>query len=126
MSMHFAMGCALIRVFTFQKPVEIQRRNIAIIVVGLTSFITYHCVTDEFTLHIIVFLTLTFVVTGKTHSIIQKTIHDSKQRSKMSGLAYFGSGKLFACVDPPLLTFDSNCALRIWLVEYRCSPLLVC
>ena len=61
MSMHLATGCVLIQLWTFQQPPEIQRRNATIIIGGLASFVVYHCVTDEFVLHVIVFLASTLV-----------------------------------------------------------------
>lgn len=93
MSMHLAMGCALIRVFTFQQPRDIQRRNSTIIVVGLVSFIIYHCLTDEFALHVILFFSLSVTVIVKTRSIISIRVKDQGHKAKMSALATFGTGE---------------------------------
>lgn len=93
MSMHFAMGCALIRVFTFQQPPEIQKRNSAIIIVGLASFIIYHCLTDEFALHVILFFSLSVTVVWKTRRIIAIRVKDPSHKEKMSALALYGAGE---------------------------------
>lgn len=91
MSMHLAMGCVLIQVFTFQQPPEIQRRNTIIIVLGLTSFIIYHCVTDEFIMHVTLFVTLVLTVIWKTRQIIKERIQNEDHKKKMSALATFGT-----------------------------------
>lgn len=87
MSMHLAMGCVLIQLFTFQQPPHLARRNAAIIVIGLASFVTYHCLTDEFILHVILFFSLSVLVGQKTRAIIRSTVKSQAHRDAMSSLA---------------------------------------
>ena len=91
MAMHLAMACVLIQVWSWRQAPEIQRRNSAIIVVGLTSFIIYHCVTDEFVLHVVLFLCLSVSVAWKTRMIMKERITDSAQRKKLSSLLTFAT-----------------------------------
>lgn len=85
--MHTAMGCILIQLWTWRQPKKIARRNSAIIVVSLTSFIVYHVVTDEFVLHVIIFFLLCVSVGWKTRRIINEKITDANHRAKLGGLA---------------------------------------
>ena len=87
MAMHLAIGCIMIQVFNFDQTPEIQRRNTAIITIGLTSFIIYHCVTDEFVLHCILFIALAVTVTWKIRMIIHERITDEGQKYKLRSLA---------------------------------------
>lgn len=64
--MHTALGCVLIQLWTWKQPPEIAKRNTAIIFIGLTSFIIYHCATDEFVLHVALFFVLCVSVGWKT------------------------------------------------------------
>ena len=92
MSMHLAMGCTLIQVFNFDQPPKIQQRNTTLIAVGLSAFIIYHCVTDEFVLHCILFIALSATVIWKTRRIIRERITEKSQKEKMSALATFATG----------------------------------
>ncbi|KAK5175128.1 uncharacterized protein LTR77_000265 [Saxophila tyrrhenica] len=111
------MGCVLIKLFSFRQPKDIQRRNAAIISIGLTSFIIYHCVTDEFTLHIIIFLSLTFTVIWKTRKIIRETVQDSAQRKKMATLATFGTSTAFFAYF--LWNIDVHCCSTVTRLQHR-------
>lgn len=89
--MHLAMGCVLIRLFTFQQLPEIQRRNAAIIVVGLTSFIVYHCITDEFVLHVMLFFGLSVTVGWQTRGLIRNEKGDKAHKKKLTSLLNFAT-----------------------------------
>ena len=89
--MHLAMGTILHQIFTFQEPPSIQRRNTAIILGILVPFVIYHCLADEFVLHVILFLSMTILVVGKTNRIISGQVHDRNQRKKIKALATFGA-----------------------------------
>jgi dihydroceramidase len=91
--MHLAMGCTLIRIFTFQQPLHVQRRNASIITVGLTSFIVYHCVADEFVLHVILFFALSVTVGAKTHSMIKSRTESKAQKKRLSSVVRFAQCK---------------------------------
>jgi len=93
MSMHVATGSVLIQVFTFNESMEIRKRNTAIIVGSLTAFVIYHCVTDEFVLHIVVFFICTVSVAIKTSRIIQEQVKDEQHKKKLNGLARFASSE---------------------------------
>lgn len=89
--MHAALGCVLIQLWTWEQPLEIQRRNTAIISIGLTSFIIYHCVTDEFLLHVALFFVLCVSVGWKTRRIIRQKIADPNHRAKLGSFATLGT-----------------------------------
>lgn len=93
--MHLAMGCVLIQIFTFQQPLDVQKQRAALIVAGETSFIIYHCVTDEFVLHVILFFSLCLTVGWKTRRIIRDRIKDKDHKKKLSTLANFAT-----CITP--------------------------
>lgn len=110
MSMHAAMGCVLIRLFTFQKPPAIQRRNALLIAGGLISFVIYHCVTDEFVLHVILFFSMSGTVGWKTHKVIQSRPNNEAYKSKLSSLITFALCE--SCRAKGLLRLDSGRMLR--------------
>ncbi|KAK3699210.1 hypothetical protein LTR37_016571 [Vermiconidia calcicola] len=111
MSMHLATGCVLIQLYTFQQPPEIQRRNATIIVVGLTSFVIYHCVTDEFVLHLALFLALCITVAWKTRKVNHEKVTDESHRKKISSLT-------------TLATSLALFAYLLWNIDYHfCSTL---
>ena len=89
--MHMAIGCVLIRLFTFQQTPSVQRRNATIITVGLTAFITYHCLTDEFILHVLLFLTLSITVALKTRSLTKTSTRPEAHKKQLSSLVGFAS-----------------------------------
>lgn len=91
--MHLAMGCVLLQVFNFRKPAEIQKRNSAFIIGGLTSFIVYHCLTDEFVLHVVIFFTLSVTVSRMTSKIIRDTVKDQKHKRKLRNLTTMATCK---------------------------------
>lgn len=91
--MHLAMGCVLIRLFTFQQVPDIQRRNATIITVGLASFVSYHCLTDEFVLHVILFFMLSVTVGWKTRNLIKDGPKSEAQKGKLSSLVTFATCK---------------------------------
>ncbi|KIV99578.1 uncharacterized protein PV09_08755 [Verruconis gallopava] len=91
MSMHLATGTVFIQVFTFRKPAHEQRRNIVLIVVGLTAFVVYHCVTDEFVMHVVVFFGTSVTVSLKTSRIIKETIRDRAVRKRLHRLTTFAT-----------------------------------
>lgn len=93
MSMHLAMGCVLIRLFTFQRIPAIQRRNAAVIAIGLSSFVIYHCLTDEFVLHVIIFFSLSLTVGWKTRELIKSGTKSALHREKLSALVTFATCK---------------------------------
>ena len=92
--MHLAMGCVLIQIFSFEQPPDVQKKRAALIVIGETSFIAYHCITDEFVLHVVLFITLSFTVGWKTRRLIKERIKDEAHRRKLSALVNFGTSNL--------------------------------
>ncbi|SMR44974.1 unnamed protein product [Zymoseptoria tritici ST99CH_3D1] len=97
MSMHLAMGCVLIRLFTFQRAPEVQRRNAATIAIGLSSFVIYHCLTDEFVLHVIIFFSLSLTVGWMTRGLVKSGSRPAVHKEKLSGLVTFATcNALFA------------------------------
>lgn len=95
MSMHLAMGCVLIQLWTFEQPPDIQLRNASIIVVGLLSFVIYHCVTDEFVLHVVLFFGLSISVAWKTRTIIRERVKEKAHKDRMGTLATFATCTYF-------------------------------
>ena len=91
MSMHLAMGCVLIKLWTFNEPSEIRRRNATCIVVGLASFTFYHCYTDEFVLHVVLFFALSVSVGWKTRKIIRDRVRDQPHKDKLGTLTTFAT-----------------------------------
>ena len=91
LSMHLAIGTILHQIFTFQQPPAIQRRNTTIILGILVPFVIYHCLADEFALHVILFLSMTVLVIWKTNRIISAQVHEEIQRKKIKALATSGA-----------------------------------
>ncbi len=109
--MHLAMGCSLISMYNYQQPPHIQKRNSIIIVVGLTSFITYHCLTDEFVMHVILFVSLSVIAVRKTRLLIKGQVKDPDRKAKLSSLATFG-----AC--------SALFAYGLWNIDVNFCPML--
>jgi dihydroceramidase len=100
MSMHLCIGCVLIQVFTFRKTDAEQRRNTLLIAGGLGAFVIYHCVTDEFIMHVAVFFAMSVTVSWKTSKIVKQTIKDSEVRKRLHKL------NTFATCKPSLVQFS--------------------
>ncbi|KXS98207.1 hypothetical protein AC578_289 [Pseudocercospora eumusae] len=111
MSMYGAMGSCLLQVFTFKEPPSIQRRNVAIILGVIIPFIIYHCLTDEFILHVILFFALSITVSRRTRHIIKSEIRDEEQKRKLRFLI-----KIASCFG-----FGS---FGIWIIDNLCCALL--
>ena len=92
MSMHLATGCVMIQEFTFRKSEWEQKRNTWAIVLGLTAFVIYHCVTDEFVLHIVVFFCTTMSISMKTSRIIKETVKSRETRKKLHRMTTLATG----------------------------------
>ncbi len=88
MSMHTAMACVLIRIFSYGQPPDVQLRRSAFIAIGLTSFIVYHCLTNEFVLHVILFFGLSVTVSRKTRTIIQQRKDSEAEKKKLLSLVF--------------------------------------
>lgn len=91
LSMHMAIGTVLNQVFNFQQPPSIQRRNTGIILGILVPFYIYHCLADEFVLHVILFIGMSITVVVKTQSIIALRIKDSTHKKRLTTLARIGA-----------------------------------
>ncbi|SMQ54390.1 unnamed protein product [Zymoseptoria tritici ST99CH_1A5] len=111
LSMHLAIGTVLQQVFTFKEPPRIQLRNTAIIVGILVPFVIYHCVTDEFIAHVILFFCMCWVVAWKVRKLIRERIIEKSHRDKMRGLLKFA-------------TFNALFAYFLWNIDvHLCSTL---
>lgn len=84
--MHLAIGTVLHQVFTFQEPVAVQRRNTIIILGILIPFVVYHCVTDEFVLHVALFFSMSWIVAFRTRKIIASRIKEKRDRDTIRRL----------------------------------------
>jgi dihydroceramidase len=89
--MHLAIGTVMHRVFTFEQPLATQRKVTALILGVLVPFFIYHCVADEFVLHVILFLGMVILITWKTRSIISARVPSEADRRKLANLVHFGS-----------------------------------
>ncbi|EMC99069.1 hypothetical protein BAUCODRAFT_31353 [Baudoinia panamericana UAMH 10762] len=86
LSMHLAMGSVLLQIFTFNEPPAIQRRNTAIILGVLIPFVIYHCLTDEFVAHVVLFFCMCWIVGFRTRWIIKTRIRNEQHRKKVGGM----------------------------------------
>lgn len=91
LSMHLAIGTVLQQVWTFQEPVKVQRRNTAIILGVLIPFVIYHCVTDEFVLHVALFFCMCWIVAYRVRYIIHIRIREREHRQRLRKLLTFAS-----------------------------------
>lgn len=97
--MHLAIGLVLNQVFSFQLPPK-QQRRVTIILLGiLVPFFIYHCVADEFVLHVVLFLSMSIIVARKTRVIIKQRINNPVHRKKMADLATLATGSYSAVFD---------------------------
>lgn len=91
LSMHLAIGTVLHQTWTFQEPPAVQRRNTAIILGVLVPFVIYHCVTDEFVLHVILFFCMCWIVAYRVRYIIHIRIKEREHRKQLRSLLTFAS-----------------------------------
>lgn len=101
--MHLAIGLVLNQVFGFQQSPEYQRRVTLILLGILVPFFIYHCVADEFVLHVILFFSMSVIATRKTRQIIKRRIQDPVHVKKMADLATFGTGSYSVLHPHPVL-----------------------
>ncbi|KAI5363266.1 putative alkaline ceramidase [Septoria linicola] len=111
LSMHVAIATVLLQVYTFQEPLAIQRRNAAIILGIIIPFVIYHCLTDEFILHVILFSGMSITVARRIRHIIRIRIKEKAQRAKLRSLVTFA-------------TASSLFAFFIWNVDNLFCPTL--
>ncbi|KAF2766883.1 alkaline phytoceramidase [Teratosphaeria nubilosa] len=112
LSMHLAIGTILLQLFTFQEPPPIQRRNAAIILGIIIPFVIYHCVTDEFVLHVALFFCMSWIVGFRARYIIKTKITDPAHRKKLSGILNTA-------------TITAMSAYAIWNIDVHFCPQLV-
>ncbi|KAF2166059.1 hypothetical protein M409DRAFT_23787 [Zasmidium cellare ATCC 36951] len=91
LSMHLAIGTVLQQTWCFQEPPKIQRRNTAIILGILVPFVIYHCVTDEFVLHVLLFFCMCWIVAYRVRYIIHIRIKEREHRQRLRSLLTFAS-----------------------------------
>lgn len=91
LSMHLAIGTVLHQIYTFQETPAVQRRNTAIILGVLVPFVIYHCVTDEFAVHVVLFFCMCWLVAFRTRSLITLRIKDEQNRHKIRRLLKFAT-----------------------------------
>ena len=111
LSMHLAIGTVLHQLYTFQEPPHIQRRNTAIILGVLVPFVIYHCVTDEFVLHIALFFSMSWIVGFRTRKIIATRIKEKEHRDQIRSLVTFA-------------TWMAMSAYGIWNIDVNFCPTL--
>lgn len=109
--MHLAIGTVLHQLYTFQEPPHVQRRNTAIILGVLVPFVIYHCVTDEFVLHIALFFSMSWIVGFRTRKIIATRIKEKEHRDKIRSLVTFA-------------TWMAMSAYGIWNIDVNFCPTL--
>jgi dihydroceramidase len=109
--MHLAIGALLHQVFTFGEPPAIQRRNTFIILGIIVPFVIYHCLTDEFILHLLLFFGMSLTVAYRISHIIKLRIKDAGQRRKLRTLVRFA-------------TSSALLAFFIWNVDNLFCPTL--
>ncbi|PPJ56609.1 hypothetical protein CBER1_01833 [Cercospora berteroae] len=97
LSMHVAIATVLLQVYTFDEPLAIQRRNTSIILGIIIPFVIYHCLTDEFILHVVLFFGMSITVARRIRHIIRMRIKEQAQRAKLRSLVTFATSiSLFA------------------------------
>ncbi|EME40939.1 hypothetical protein DOTSEDRAFT_74480 [Dothistroma septosporum NZE10] len=109
LSMHLSIGTLLHQVYTFNEPPNIQRRNTAIIVGVLVPFVIYHCVTDEFLMHVILFFIMSWMVAFRTRKLIRETVKDQGHRRQLRRLVSVAS-------------WTSMAAYGIWNIDVHFCP----
>lgn len=102
LSMHLAIGTLLHQVYTFNEPPKIQRRNTAIIVGVLVPFVIYHCVTDEFLLHVILFFIMSWMVAFRIRKLIRETVKDEGHRRQLRRLGKYSKCERYPLPGAPL------------------------
>lgn len=111
LSMHVAIGTVLHQVFTFQQPRERQRLVRIVLLSILLPFYIYHCLADEFAVHVLLFLGMVLTVVGKTSQLVKQRIKDAGKRRRLSALT-------------SLATFCAFAAYALWNVDvHLCSSL---
>lgn len=107
--MHLAIGTLLHQLYTFEEPPHIQRRNTAIMLGILVPFVIYHCVADEFILHVLLFFCMSWIVAFRTRYHIARRIKENKHRDMIRGLVTFA-------------TRTALIAYAIWNVDVHFCP----
>ncbi|KAK4569517.1 hypothetical protein LTR86_003280 [Recurvomyces mirabilis] len=111
LSMHVATGTVMHQLFTFKQPPERKRLVRAGLLGVLVPFYVYHCLADEFTVHVLLFLSMVFTVIWKTRKEIQIHIIRPEDRRKLTKLTTFGS-------------FCAVFAYVLWNIDVNCCPTL--
>lgn len=133
--MHLAIGTVLQQVFTFKQPPKIQVRNTAIILGILVPFVVYHCVADEFILHVILFFCMSWIVAGKVRLLIREQVQDAGEHCSPGALIYPIPSKSTDNVMIPghraklrsLVTFATCNALFayfLWNIDVHCCAMI--
>lgn len=98
--MHLAIGTVLQQVYTFKEPPKVQVRNTAIILGVLVPFVIYHCLADEFILHVILFFCMSWIVAGRVRKLIREQIKDPGTHSQPNSwtlVAHISKGTELDC-----------------------------
>jgi len=91
LSMLVATATVIHRVFTFDKSLPITVISGAAITAVMTIFSTWHCITDEITMHSVLFGVMIAIVGIKTRSIISARVPDPLVRKEVKKLATWGA-----------------------------------
>ncbi|KAL5331084.1 hypothetical protein ACEPPN_000613 [Leptodophora sp. 'Broadleaf-Isolate-01'] len=90
LSMLVAVATVVHRVFTFDKPLSTTVITGAAIVGTMTVFSAWHCITDEITMHSVLFAVMIVIVGLKTRSIISMRVKDLIVAKEVRKLATWG------------------------------------
>ncbi|KAH6714718.1 ceramidase [Leptodontidium sp. MPI-SDFR-AT-0119] len=90
LSMLVAVATVVHRVFTFDKPLSTTVITGAAIVGTMTVFSAWHCITDEITMHSVLFAAMIVIVGLKTRSIISMRVKDLIVAKEVRKLATWG------------------------------------
>ncbi|KAI6711330.1 hypothetical protein JHW43_006160 [Diplocarpon mali] len=92
LSMLVAVATVYHRVSTFDKSLSTTVISGFVITAVIAAFSVWHCVTDEITMHSVLFAIMIILVGGKTRSIITARVEDPAVAKEVKNLAAWGAG----------------------------------
>jgi dihydroceramidase len=91
LSMLIATATVLHRVFTFDKSLSITVTSGLLITAIMAAFSTWHCITDELTMHSVLFGLMIAAIGLKTRSIISARVSNPAIKAQVFKLCTWGS-----------------------------------
>jgi dihydroceramidase len=91
LSMLINTGIVLQRLFTFSTSRSYTIAFTVVLTVSLLAIASYHCITDEWLVHVVTFGLMVHVIGMRTRAMIQSRVADRETRKRIGRLAAGGA-----------------------------------